>query len=364
MIAEQERPRSLLAEQIMPKEPLSETPKSVFIVAHPVWRDDVKGALVMAALATRLKHAGVGLVGLGYRNERQNEVLSLIPQGTIDLQQLPEGIFDPELSSHWLLKRFKYFRASRTFRDHLKSACYERIAVLAENVRYLGKDPKLSSKQDKFPQDPYAQDQSIVDFFTDQLAHRYLLSNKVDNRPADFSIPARSIIDVAATAKKAGFNLSTPFWAINVGTGWPDETWPFDQLITLTKRLHEQTSAPVVLTNPPVSFRQRQSLTEKVEELPHVCLFDSNKPSEMAALLQNARVYIGQDDGWTQLAAALGTDLIAAFPQASRNLWKPIPLRNDQEIAIVSAETMKEVTCKQVMAALEANSRFFENFNG
>lgn len=346
----------MMTEREKPKEPLVETPKSLFIIAHLATHGGIGDLVVLSTVASRLQRAGIAKVGLGYNGESgsQFQVTQLISPEGIEFLPMPEGLFDPELSAFSFWKRLGYYFDSLEFQRSLLG--YDRIALLgASAVRFLKKSP-LFFRLDTFPKDVFKEDQLLADNYTHQLGEKYGIDDKLDQMPVDLSIPLKHEIAVADLASEMGLDLSSPFWVVNLRTGRPEKTWPLERFITLSRWLNEEKNKSIVLINPPETFYEWQSLREQVG--PRVHLFLSAELGETAALLNSAAGYIGGDTGVTHIAAAMEIPLVCLYPEVNLRVWRPVT--EGQKAIFISGEAIVDITPEQVMAILEAHSEFFE----
>lgn len=334
------------SERITSREAVRKTPDSIFLLAHLATFGGIGDIVVLATVAARLKRAGIDRVGLGYKNiEAQAQVVRLI-SSRIDFQPLPAGLFDQSIP---FSDRLQGYRDSLEFQKHLM--IYERIALLgASQVRFVMKSP-LRFKVDVFPQDVYFQNKPIVDNFTLQLGKRYQVE-EFDHGPVEFSIsrPLQDAVSLWAREKK--FDLSSPFWVINLCAGTPEKTWSLPKFVTLSEWLNRHAQEPVVFINPPENFKKWHPLIEFLKRAPQNLFFASAEIGANMALIKRAKGYIGGDTGLTHIAAALGTPLVIIYPEVNLHVWKPVTA--GQEISVVSAETIDKITPAQVINPLEA----------
>ena len=116
----------------------------------------------------------------------------------------------------------------------------------------------------------------------------------------------------------------TPFFAINMGgkeadKQWGDENWT--ALLTALK--HRLDKIGVVAVGATEDFA-RSSATLEAWQGPTLNLCGTLKPRETAAVLGQARAFVGHDSGPMHLAAASGTPTVGLFGNSNRpRQWHP-----------------------------------------
>lgn len=119
------------------------------------------------------------------------------------------------------------------------------------------------------------------------------------------------------------------FIHIHPASRWFFKCWPADRMAELIGRLQAEGHA-VVLTAAP--SRDEQSMIEAIQsrlETPVPTLAGQLTLKEMAALLAQARLFIGVDSAPMHMAAAMGTPTVALFGPSGDRQWGPwgVPFR-------------------------------------
>jgi lipopolysaccharide heptosyltransferase I len=106
--------------------------------------------------------------------------------------------------------------------------------------------------------------------------------------------------------------LESGFALINVGAGWPSKRWPADRFAEVARYLGERYHLRSVVTWAGDEERlAADRIVVSAGAYAHIA--PPTSLTELAALCQQARVFIGCDTGPLHLAAAVGTRCIALF---------------------------------------------------
>lgn len=163
------------------------------------------------------------------------------------------------------------------------------------------------------------------------------------NTFANIPIHAEDTTTVQTLRRENGlegrFMALNPAGGNNPGMVMDSKRWPPEHFAALGNQLVEKLDLTgLVLLGGP----QDAALLEQVAEqlrVPHMTLAGSLSFGQIAALVHQATVYIGNDTGLTHLAAAAGAKTVmilgpsdprryAPFSPHSLALWKPIPLKS------------------------------------
>ena len=97
---------------------------------------------------------------------------------------------------------------------------------------------------------------------------------------------------------------------------FPTKQWSEEHFVNLTRQLREQTGLSVVVSLP-ASSRLADLFSRESPVL-------SGLPSgELMALMETARLYVGNDSGPMHVAAALGTPVVGIFGSSDPQRWHP-----------------------------------------
>ncbi|MBA2447359.1 MAG: glycosyltransferase family 9 protein [Chloroflexi bacterium] len=144
--------------------------------------------------------------------------------------------------------------------------------------------------------------------------------------PRDASAPIR--LDVPATlaanahARLTRLGLAGRRWvAVHPGSGSASKNWPVERLATLVERLPSTVGASALVLAGPADEDAVAQLLARLAP-PPLLVRDLPLP-ELAAALQHADAYVGNDSGPTHLAAMLGRPTLALFGPTDPALWAP-----------------------------------------
>ena len=121
--------------------------------------------------------------------------------------------------------------------------------------------------------------------------------------------------------------------ALAPGSGHPRKNWPLDSYVELARRLEERYEAQTWWILGPAEAGWHQELQKKI---PHLRLLQDLPLRQLAAVLAEFQLYVGNDSGVTHLAAALGGPAVAAiFGPSDPVIWAP---QGDRTIVVTSEQ--------------------------
>ncbi|MGB6536825.1 MAG: glycosyltransferase family 9 protein [Xanthobacteraceae bacterium] len=128
-------------------------------------------------------------------------------------------------------------------------------------------------------------------------------------------LPIKAATLAAVGAKYAA--CRRPWLVLGIGASHPDKDWPEPHWVELLAALRKRGSATLFLIGGPGQAARAQRL---IAATPAAAAIDACdlKLSEAAALLRHADLFIGNDSGPLNLAAAVGTDAFGLFG------WTPV----------------------------------------
>ncbi len=165
---------------------------------------------------------------------------------------------------------------------------------------------------------------------------------------------------------RARTNPGTPLVALAPGSGHPKKNWPLEAYNALARGLEKRYGAQVWWVLGPAE-------TGKEAAVPQACLdqggrFLKNLPlSQLAAILAEFQLYVGNDSGVTHLAALVGGPTVAAiFGPSDPAVWAPpgdrtlvitsdlscSPCTLGREIACPKPVCLSSLTPEKVLAGL------------
>lgn len=144
---------------------------------------------------------------------------------------------------------------------------------------------------------------------------------------------------------KVRFESGGPPVAIHAGSGGARKCWPAEQFAELAGKL----AAPILLIEGPADagacsrVRALMSSAVPVVEARGLSLL------ETAALIEQCKLYVGNDSGLAHLAAALGIPTVAVFGPTDPSVWAPLGRRVE---AVCSKEGAAWPTLNTVLEAV------------
>ncbi|MFB9886480.1 putative lipopolysaccharide heptosyltransferase III [Balneatrix alpica] len=117
--------------------------------------------------------------------------------------------------------------------------------------------------------------------------------------------------------------LSQPYLHLHPCSRWLFKCWDEAKVATLLQRLHQQ-GWPLVISAAPDA--QELAMIERIEaqaQIPLINLAGQLSLLELAALIEQARLFIGVDSVPMHMAAALGTPTVSLFGPSGDKEWGP-----------------------------------------
>lgn len=149
----------------------------------------------------------------------------------------------------------------------------------------------------------------------------------------------------------AGHGLSIDrLVAVHPGSGAEMKCWPAERFANLVNWIEPTLGGSVVLVEGPADATPVSSVLSHLERKPPVG-HDFPLPIQ-AALLAEAKLFIGNDSGLTHLAAAVGAPTMALFGPTDPAIWAPL----GPHVTVVagrgdSADPWKGVTLERIQSA-------------
>jgi predicted lipopolysaccharide heptosyltransferase III len=119
-----------------------------------------------------------------------------------------------------------------------------------------------------------------------------------------------------------GLPVNGPFIVMHPGSRWWFKSWPSERFINLAEQLHETLGYSVVMVGGSKDMRA-------AEEIVSACgswvktLAGQISVLQLAALVQRAALFVGNDAGPMHIAAAMGTPVVALFGPTDPRVWGP-----------------------------------------
>jgi len=125
---------------------------------------------------------------------------------------------------------------------------------------------------------------------------------------------------------------------VHPGSGGEQKCWPGERFATLINTLGESGYSAWISFGP-ADRKIRDCMLPRIQHKhPNVRIVEHRALPQMAELLSQCKVMIGNDSGITHLAAAAGTQVIALFGPTDPALWGP---RSKQAQVIWGGESME-----------------------
>lgn len=160
----------------------------------------------------------------------------------------------------------------------------------------------------------------IVDY---QLQALKLLGMDHFNREMKLHVPTEVRLRVDRLVAKHGVKLDAFNVAIHPGARGRLRQWPVDRYGEIARRLHQRYAGSILLLGGP----GEEALVDSLERsMGFRAAFKSNELTilEMAALLTQCRLFIGNDSAPAHIAAAVGCPGLTLFGPTYPHLWKPL----------------------------------------
>lgn len=121
-----------------------------------------------------------------------------------------------------------------------------------------------------------------------------------------------------------GIADTSAFISIHPGSGSKRKNWPLGRYFELAEKLLDAALGPVVfLSGPAESDTDRQAILRFAGPKQNTVHCEGLRLLELAALLAQTQLYIGNDSGATHLAASAGASVIALFGPTDPGIWAP-----------------------------------------
>ncbi len=121
--------------------------------------------------------------------------------------------------------------------------------------------------------------------------------------------------------KKLGFDLQHPVIGVHPGAGKLANRWPAERFAQAGSLLAQEFGAQVALFYGP-NEGDLAAVVDKAAEIPVIRMAGLDL-REVAAIMTQLDVYLGNDTGTTHVAAAVGTPLVVIFGPTDPTQWKP-----------------------------------------
>jgi heptosyltransferase-2/heptosyltransferase-3 len=114
-----------------------------------------------------------------------------------------------------------------------------------------------------------------------------------------------------------------PGGAVNPGTSMPEKRWPAISYGELATALVNDLDASVVLVGSDTD-REATQIAKDFADAPVLDLSGQLSIGDLAAVAQQADLYVGNDSGMSHLACAVGTPTVTIFGPTSPRRYRPL----------------------------------------
>lgn len=157
-----------------------------------------------------------------------------------------------------------------------------------------------------------------------------------------------------------------PGGAVNPGVAMLEKRWPATSFGELASLLLQEAGATVVLVGAE-SDRNAVETTKQFAHGPVIDLCGQLSLGELAGLVRESDLYVGNDSGTTHLASAVGTPVVAIFGPTSPNRYRPLGRRTrvcapdeswrlseELDLRTANRSTLPDITSVPLPAVLNA----------
>ena len=134
--------------------------------------------------------------------------------------------------------------------------------------------------------------------------------------------------------RECGAEGDVPLVAVAPGAGWPGKIWPEESFAAVADQLAETRGARVLLLGAPDEALLGERVCRAMR-FPALNLCGKTTLDQMAALLAEADLFLGNDSAPLHFAVALGTPTISLFGPTSRFQWGPPESQRHRVLAAV-----------------------------
>lgn len=135
-------------------------------------------------------------------------------------------------------------------------------------------------------------------------------------------VPAADRVGAKEILRSQGGSPGERIAILHPGSGSSRKNWPMENFLRLAVTVRALGLSPVFLLGPVEEERLTQQAAQSLRDAGTVVKGLSTR--ELAAVLTQAVVFVGNDSGVTHLAAAVGAPTVAIFGRTSPVVWRPL----------------------------------------
>ena len=128
--------------------------------------------------------------------------------------------------------------------------------------------------------------------------------------------------DVRTLLAEAGVVPNAPLAVLAPGAGWPGKQWPAERFAEIGDRLRREAGLAVVLVGSAGEADLCRSVAARMRE-PAASLAGKTSLAQLAALLAQAGLFVGNDSGPMHLAACFQIPSVVCFGPTVASKWAP-----------------------------------------
>lgn len=192
------------------------------------------------------------------------------------------------------------------------------------------------------PLEPEGHTRHLVDRYLDVL--QPLGVTNAPREPRLFPRPADVAI-IAQLLQKEKVSSSELVIVLAPGAGHPGRRWPLENFAELAHRLHNGGLRVVVSLGP----EERELRPAIAQTFPHkAVIFDRLTLPQLAALIERASVFVGNDTGPMHVAAAVGVPVVALFDRPTPHSFTPVGAQHQ----LIFRDSIKNIGVGEVHTAV------------
>lgn len=115
-----------------------------------------------------------------------------------------------------------------------------------------------------------------------------------------------------------------PFAVIHPGASTKLKEWELERFAVVARQLAEQSGMQIVVTGSPDEQEKGRQLAELIQDLQPVNLSGKLQLRQVAAVIEQASIYIASDGGMMHIASAIGTATVALFGPGYSDVFYPV----------------------------------------
>ncbi len=144
----------------------------------------------------------------------------------------------------------------------------------------------------------------------------------------DYPLPTSLFVDlrrresVRATLRRSGIDPDVPYAVLSPTNEFFTKRWPAERYGVIADYLSSN-GMQIVATGAPTDEQKEQLAEVRRATRTPICELSSLNIGELTALIEVARVFVGNDSGPAHIAAALKVPAIVLFGPASSVRWRP-----------------------------------------